>query len=101
MLLMNNFWDSQQSLISYIDLTRDKLANTVISTTIHKDLKNVTDDTNSAYEAMMTLQRHFCRGGRTNQFALFSRLVNHQLDFHETDIITHIASIGLIVLELE
>lgn len=101
MLRINNFWDAPQPLISYIDLTRDKLANAVIANTIHEDLKNVTDDTNNAYEAMTALQRHFRRGGRTNQFALFSRLVNHQLDLNETDILTHIASIDSIISELE
>lgn len=48
MLRINNFWDTPQSLISYIDLIRDKLANAVISNTIHEDLKNVTDETNNA-----------------------------------------------------
>lgn len=36
-----------------------------------------------------------------NQFALFSRLVNHQLDLNETDILTHMASIDSVVSELE
>lgn len=50
---------------------------------------------------MLALQRHFRCGGRTNQFALFSRLVYLQLDLRETDILTHMATIDSIVSELE
>lgn len=98
---IKNYWDTRQPLTTYVDRARDRLANMVISKTIHNDLKDVTDDSDSAYDAMIALQRHFRRGGRTNQFSLFNRLIHLGLDLNETEMITHMSTIDAIVSELE
>ncbi|KAH9810420.1 hypothetical protein DFH28DRAFT_1132234 [Melampsora americana] len=55
LLNVTNYWDTPQPLSSAIDIECNILANSVINNTIHDDLKDVTDDTDSAYAAMQAL----------------------------------------------
>lgn len=50
---------------------------------------------------MRALQKHFTRGGRTNQFFLFARMINLRLDLNETEMLAHMANIDSLVSELE
>lgn len=98
LLSIKEYWDIRLPLVSYVDCERDKLAASIISNTIHEDLKNVTDD---AYEAMRALQKHFTRGGWTNQFSLFTRMINARLDLNEVEMLAHMANIDSLASELE
>lgn len=73
----------------------------VISRSIHNSLKDVTDNSRTAHEAMKKLQSHFSKGGRTHQFSLFKRMIHLKLDLQETEMITHISAIDAIFSELE
>ncbi|KAH9817069.1 hypothetical protein DFH28DRAFT_1124467 [Melampsora americana] len=99
LLSVKDFWDTPQPMLTYVDSKRDKLASLVILKTIADPLKDITDTTNTAYEAMQALQRHFRRGGRTNQFALFSQLIHLQLDLNETEMLARMSEINAIVAE--
>lgn len=101
LLNIKDFWDAGLPVITYVDTERDKLAAAIIANTIHEDLKNVTDDADTAVDAMRALQKHFQRGGRTNQFSLFAKLMNLRLDLTETEMLAHMTSIDAIVAELE
>lgn len=98
---VEDYWDSPQSLQSYVGLARNKIATMVISRSIHNSLKDVTDKSQSAHDAMKKLQLHFSKGGRTHQFSLFNRLVYLRLDLQETEMITHMSTIDSIISELE
>lgn len=101
LLGIKDFWDSPQPIMTYVDKERNKLAVSIISNTIHKDLKDVTDSADTAHEAMEAIQRHFRQGGCTNQFSLFTRFINLRLDINETEMLTHMTIIDLILPELE
>lgn len=101
LLNIRDVWDIALPVSTYVDVERDKLAAAVISNTIHEDLKNVTDDADTAVDAMRALQKHFQRGGRTNQFSLFARLMTLRLDLSESEMLTHMSAIDLIVAELD
>lgn len=77
LLSIREYWKVLLPLTSYVDHEQDKLAVSIISNTIHKDLKNVADYSDNAYDAMKALQKHFTRGGCTNQFSLFARMVTY------------------------
>lgn len=98
---VEDYWESTPLLDSYVNLARNKIASMFISRSIHNSLKDVTDRSKSAHDAMRKLQIHFSKGGRTHQFSLFNRLVHMRLDLSMTEMITHMASIDAIVLELE
>ncbi|EGG05383.1 uncharacterized protein MELLADRAFT_107661 [Melampsora larici-populina 98AG31] len=98
---IKNYWDEKLPVSNYLDRKRDALAASVINNTIHATLKNVTDDADSAYEAMEALQNHFRKGGRTAQFSLFNRLINLRLDLNETEMINHMSKVDVIVAEIE
>ncbi|EGG02991.1 uncharacterized protein MELLADRAFT_90593 [Melampsora larici-populina 98AG31] len=98
---IKNYWDEELPVLSYLDQKRDGLATSVINNTIHMNLKNVTDDSDTAYEAMKALQNHFRKGGRTAQFALFTRLMNLRLDLQETEMISHMSTVDSIVSKIE
>ncbi|KAH9820388.1 hypothetical protein DFH28DRAFT_1197911 [Melampsora americana] len=101
LLGIKNYWDNELPIESYIDRKRDGIAMSVINNTIHKTSKNITDDADSAYEAMEALQNHFKKGGRTAQFALFSRLMNLRLDGSDNEMINHMLKVDTIIAELE
>ncbi|EGF98363.1 uncharacterized protein MELLADRAFT_69369 [Melampsora larici-populina 98AG31] len=98
---IKNYWDETLPITTYIDRKRDGLAASIINNTIHNTLKNVTDDADSAYDAMNYLQNHFRKGGRTTQFSLFNRLMHLRLDLNKTEMITHMSHVDAIVSELE
>lgn len=98
---IENYWDSPQPSQSYISLARNKIASMVISRSIHNNLKDVTDQSRLAHDAMRKLQIHFSKGGRTHQFSLFNKLINLRLDLQETEMITHMSAIDAIFSELE
>lgn len=95
------YWDETLPVNTYLDRKRDAIATSVINNTIHNTLKDVTDDADTAHKAMIALQAHFSKGGRTTQFSLFSKAIHLRLDLHETEMITHMAKIDAIVAELE
>lgn len=101
LLGIKGYWESRLPLVSYVDHEIDRLAASIISNTIHEDLKNVTGDSNNAYNAMRALQKHVTRGRRTNQFSLSARMVNLQLDLNQTKMLAHMASIDSLMCELE
>ncbi|EGF99183.1 uncharacterized protein MELLADRAFT_68774 [Melampsora larici-populina 98AG31] len=101
LLGIKNYWEERLPVLTYIDRKRDGLAMSVINNTIHNTLKNVTDDADSAYDAMDALQNHFRRGGRTAQFSLFNRLMNLRLDLNETEMINHMSKVDSLVSEIE
>lgn len=96
-----DFWDNPLRVETLIEQDRDGLASAVILNTIHEDLKDLTDSAKTSYDSMKALQRHFQRGGRTNQFSLFTRLINLRLDIDEEGMLAHISQIDSIVSELE
>lgn len=98
---IKHYWDDRLPILNYLERKRDGLAASVINNTIHVTLKNVTDDADSAYDAMEALQNHFRKGGRTAQFSLFNRLVNLRLDLNETEMISHMSKVDAIVSEME
>lgn len=98
---IKHYWDDPLPVTTYLERKRDGIATSVINNTIHNTLKDVTDDADTAYDAMKLLQAHFSKGGRTSQFALFSKMIHLRLDLHETKMISHMSRIDVIMSELE
>ncbi|EGF98633.1 uncharacterized protein MELLADRAFT_113384 [Melampsora larici-populina 98AG31] len=98
---IKNYWDNPLPVSNYIERKRDGLAMSVINKTIHQTLKVVTDDANTANNAMDSLQNHFRKGGRTAQFSLFDKLIHLRLNLNESEMITHMSNIDAIISEIE
>lgn len=98
---IKHYWDEPLPVNTYLERKRDGIATSVINNTIHNTLKDVTNDADTAYEAMDLLQVHFSKGGRTTQFSLFSKVIHMRLDLQETKMISHMSKIDAIMSELE
>lgn len=100
-LSVKDYWESTPTLDLYVNLARSRIALMVNSQSINNSPKDVTEKSKSAPDAMRKLQLHFSQGGRTHQFSLFKQLVHMRLEIKETEMITHMANIKAIILELE
>ncbi|KAG0150303.1 hypothetical protein CROQUDRAFT_652482 [Cronartium quercuum f. sp. fusiforme G11] len=99
---VSQYWDAERPAVdSMVDLVIDKCALRMIYSTIHNDLRDLIDGCIYAHDALATIERHFCPGGRTIQVATFRNLCLRTFDPATTPLLKHIQAVNEDMEKLE